>query len=290
MAKNSFHSIHVKEFCLVAISLLVLLSSSCGQIQSKKVVDKVDKYTNHLITETSPYLLQHAHNPVDWYPWGKEALDKAKKENKLLIISIGYAACHWCHVMEHESFEDTIVAKYMNEHFVAIKVDREERPDIDQIYMNAAYIVTGGGGWPLNIIALPDGRPVSAETYLPKKEWMEYLSYYNNAYTKDSVGLSSQASKLVKGISMVDEIPGHSKNDSLYTLSELDQIFAKWKPTIDYKLGGGWGSTKFPMPNSYLYLLNYHLLSKNSDALAAVTSILDNMAKGGIYDQIGGGF
>lgn len=126
-------------------------------------------HTNELIHETSPYLLQHAHNPVDWYPWGDKALKKAQKENKLIIVSVGYAACHWCHVMEHESFEDSTVANLMNKYYVSIKVDREERPDIDQVYMDAAQVISGQGGWPLNVICLPDGRPIYAGTYFPKK-------------------------------------------------------------------------------------------------------------------------
>ena len=152
--------------------------ASCGQNQNRKVTmtSSEHNFTNQLIHESSPYLLQHAHNPVNWYPWGQEALDKARKENKLLIISIGYAACHWCHVMEHESFENEEVAKYMNEHFVSIKVDREERPDIDQVYMNAVQLLTGRGGWPLNCIALPDGRPVYGGTYFPPEQWLDILS------------------------------------------------------------------------------------------------------------------
>ena len=141
-----------------------LINASCGQTQNQKTasLNSHDVHTNELIHETSPYLLQHAHNPVNWFAWGDKALKKAKDENKLIIISIGYAACHWCHVMEHESFEDTAVARLMNANFVSIKVDREERPDIDQVYMTAAQLITGGGGWPLNAIALPDGRPFYA--------------------------------------------------------------------------------------------------------------------------------
>src|SRR5580765_5739039 len=133
------------------------------------------QFTNKLINETSPYLLQHAHNPVNWYPWGDEALNKAKKEDKLLIVSIGYSSCYWCHVMEHESFEDTATARIMNENFVCIKVDREERPDIDQVYMNAVQLMTGGGGWPLNCFTLPDGRPIYGGTYFPKSKWQNVL-------------------------------------------------------------------------------------------------------------------
>ena len=143
------------------------------------------KFKNKLANETSPYLLQHANNPVDWFPWGNEALDKAKSENKLLLISIGYAACHWCHVMEHESFEDASVAQVMNDFYVSIKVDREERPDVDQIYMDAAHLITGRGGWPLNVIALPDGRPVFAVTYFRKNEWIKILLYFKDLYQKE---------------------------------------------------------------------------------------------------------
>src|SRR5690606_22937343 len=137
---------------------------------------------NRLVHETSPYLLQHAHNPVDWYPWGDEALEKAKREDKLLLISIGYSACHWCHVMEHESFEDNTVATMMNEHFVCVKVDREERPDVDQVYMDALQLLTGRGGWPLNCFALPDGRIVYGGTYFRKPDWLNLLSQLHKLY------------------------------------------------------------------------------------------------------------
>jgi len=139
-----------------------------------------DHPANALINESSPYLLQHAYNPVDWHPWNEATLQKAKDEDKMLIVSIGYAACHWCHVMEHESFEDSTVAALMNEHFLPIKVDREERPDVDDIYMSAAQLITGSGGWPLNAFALPDGRPVWAGTYFPKDRWMDILNQFAN--------------------------------------------------------------------------------------------------------------
>ena len=160
-------------YALIIVALLVTVSHSyCASEENMQENtghnDPKHKYTNRLIDESSPYLIMHAHNPVNWYPWGKEAFDKAKKENKPVIVSIGYAACHWCHVMEKESFEDPEVAKIMNDHFVAIKVDREERPDIDRIYMDAVQILTGRGGWPLNAFALPDGKPFYAGTYFPK--------------------------------------------------------------------------------------------------------------------------
>ncbi|MFT6984162.1 MAG: hypothetical protein ACJAUD_002942, partial [Crocinitomicaceae bacterium] len=160
---------------------VLIISYSCAQTAQKSKEDNGGhKYTNELIHESSPYLLQHAHNPVNWHPWGDKALKKAKDENKMLIISVGYSACHWCHVMEHESFEDTIVAKLMNDNFVCIKVDREERPDVDQIYMTAAQLITGSGGWPLNVLALPDGRPFYAGTYFEKEQWTQVLNYFKD--------------------------------------------------------------------------------------------------------------
>ena len=159
------------------IAVIFLLLSSCKN--SGHLASQTDhKYTNSLINETSPYLLQHAHNPVNWHPWNERVLDKAKKQNKMLIISIGYAACHWCHVMEHESFEDEEVAELMNEYFIPIKVDREERPDIDDVYMTACNLVTGRGGWPLNAFALPTGEPVWAGTYFPKEQWINILQQF----------------------------------------------------------------------------------------------------------------
>src|SRR5210317_2247057 len=157
-------------------------------------------FTNNLINETSPYLLQHAHNPVNWYAWNEETLELAKKEDKLLLISIGYAACHWCHVMEHESFEDSAVAAVMNEHFINVKVDREERPDVDQIYMNAVQLLTGQGGWPLNCMALPDGRPIWGGTYFPKENWMNALNQLSDLYANDREKALDYAEKLTQGV------------------------------------------------------------------------------------------
>ncbi|MBK7625634.1 MAG: thioredoxin domain-containing protein [Bacteroidales bacterium] len=247
------------------------------------------KYTNELINESSPYLLQHAHNPVNWYPWGEKALNKAKDENKLLLISIGYSACHWCHVMEHESYEDTTVARIMNEHYVCIKVDREERPDIDQIYMDAAYLTTGSGGWPLNVLALPDGRPFFAGTYFTKNNLIKILDYFIDIQKKDPSSLIEQAEKITNGIKLSENI--ELKNDKvILTKNDLDNIFNKFKVNIDFSKGGINGAPKFPMPSVWEYLLHYYSLNNNPDALKAVTSTLDNAAAGGIYDQIGGGF
>ena len=247
------------------------------------------KYTNHLITESSPYLLQHAHNPVDWYPWGEEALNKAKAENKLLIVSIGYAACHWCHVMEHESFEDEEVADFMNEHYVSVKVDREERPDIDQVYMHAVQLITRHGGWPLNCIALPDGRPVYGGTYYPKAQWMDLITGVLTFAAQNADKTEQQANYIVQGIKSGELIYSDSPA-SVFTPRDLDMVFDIWKENIDLLNGGNKGAPKFPMPSNYQFLLFYHYLSGKTEPLQAVLTTLEKMAGGGIYDQVGGGF
>jgi len=164
-------------------------------------MDKTSKKnTNHLIKETSPYLLQHAKNPVDWYPWGEDAFKKAMNEKKMLLISIGYASCHWCHVMEKESFMDEEVARIMNKNFVCIKVDREERPDVDLVYMNAVQMIHGQGGWPLNCFAMPDGKPVWGGTYFSKSKWIEILEQFVNLYSNNLNGLQNQSKVIADGL------------------------------------------------------------------------------------------
>lgn len=247
------------------------------------------KHTNALINESSPYLLQHAHNPVDWHPWGEEALQKAKDENKLLIISIGYAACHWCHVMEHESFEDSTVAALMNEHFVPIKVDREERPDVDDVYMSAAQLLTGSGGWPLNAFAMPDGRPVWAGTYFPKDRWMDILRRFADLQESDPERLERSATQLTQGIADLDAVELVTETEE-YTEEMLNKISRVFLTQVDMQDGGRRGAPKFPMPNNWEYLLKYADVTGDQKALNAVTTTLDKMALGGIYDQMGGGF
>lgn len=246
-------------------------------------------YTNALIHESSPYLLQHAHNPVNWYPWGEQALQKARDENKMLVISIGYAACHWCHVMEHESFEDAEVAKVMNEHFVCIKVDREERPDVDQVYMTAAQLITGSGGWPLNALALPDGRPFQAGTYYSKNNWIQMLAYFGELIKTDPAAIEKRAELITNGIHVAENVIFKDTRKT-FSLDELDQQFAAMKLNIDFIKGGANRAPKFPMPSNWMYLLHYHYLSKNEEALKAVTVTLNNMAFGGINDHLAGGF
>lgn len=267
--------------------MLLTTLISCGQEKTK--MDETHKYTNHLIDQTSPYLLQHAHNPVNWYPWGEVALEKAKKENKLIVISIGYSACHWCHVMEHESFEDVEVAKFMNDNFIAIKIDREERPDIDQVYMNAVQLLTGRGGWPLNVVALPDGRPIYGGTYFPKKDWLSMLSQLSKFVKESPEKAEQQANSLTEGVKSSELIIAVNENADFNT-NDLNTIFSNWKKHIDYSRGGQIGAPKFPLPIGYQFLLHYNFITKNPDALKAVESTLNNMADGGIYDQIGGGF
>src|SRR5262245_33726241 len=175
-----------------SLILLTITFPSCSQHPSMT--------SNHLIHETSPYLLQHAHNPVNWYPWSDEAWEKARKENKLVLVSIGYSSCHWCHVMERESFEDNATAKLMNENYICIKVDREERPDVDQVYMNAVQLMTGSGGWPLNCFTLPDGRPIYGGTYFPNEAWKEILMKLNDFYRSNPDTANQYADELVTGI------------------------------------------------------------------------------------------
>ena len=245
--------------------------------------------SNSLINETSPYLLQHANNPVNWFAWNPETLAKAKQGNKMLLISIGYAACHWCHVMAHESFEKDEVARVMNENFICIKVDREERPDVDQVYMNAAYLINGNGGWPLNALAMPDGKPFFAGTYFPKENWIKLLEYFIQVYNSEPEKLIEQAENLSKGIRDIEHVPMNTNSVS-FNENDLNKMFFLFQKKIDFERGGTKGAMKFAMPSTWEFLLQYHFFSKNNEALNAVEITLNNMAKGGIYDQIGGGF
>lgn len=269
---------------VVLFSVLAIIVFACENPESTA------QFTNHLANERSPYLLQHANNPVDWYPWNEGALEKAKSENKLILVSVGYAACHWCHVMEHESFEDTAVANLMNRHFVNIKVDREERPDVDNVYMAACHLATGRNcGWPLNAFALPDGRPIWAGTYFPKKEWLNVLEYFIKIKEEEPEKLASYAAELLDGVQQTGSI-SFNKNEIVYGDEELQFITKQFLKNIDFKHGGRKGSPKFPMPNNYQLLLEQYYRYGDERVLAAVTTTLDKMAMGGIYDHLGGGF
>ena len=242
---------------------------------------------NELALETSPYLLQHAQNPIHWKAWNAKTLALAKTENKLLLISIGYSACHWCHVMEHESFESQEVAKIMNPHFVNIKVDREERPDVDAIYMKAVQLMTGRGGWPLNVVCLPDGRPVWGGTYFRKEEWMNTLSQLSELFKTQPEKMIEYAEKLHEGIAHLGIVK--NENTSL-SIEQLKPLLEKWQKSFDLEYGGYTRAPKFMMPSNYSFLLHYGYLTKDEKLLDYVNLTLTKMAYGGLFDVIDGGF
>ena len=246
-------------------------------------------HTNELIHESSPYLLQHAHNPVNWLPWGSAAFEKAKAEDKLVLVSIGYSACHWCHVMEHQSFEDEAVAKIMNDYFVCIKVDREERPDVDHIYMNAVQLMTGSGGWPLNCFTLPDGRPVYGGTFFPKDQWMQVLQNLHYTYEKDKAKVLEYANELTRGVQQSELIEVKTSGVQ-FEQEKLHEMIVNWKRGFDTRLGGNNRAPKFPMPNNYDFMMQYAWHTGDTAAMNHVDLTLQKMAFGGIYDQAGGGF
>jgi len=267
--------------------LLILLFSCKGQ--NNTPVPTKHEFTNALSKETSPYLLQHAHNPVNWKPWSENALNQAKTKNKLIIISIGYSACHWCHVMEEESFENTAVAKIMNDHFIAIKVDREERPDVDQVYMSAIQLLTGSGGWPLNVIALPDGRPVWGGTYFRKNQWISALEQLQKQFQEHPQKFIDYANKLEQGI-ITSDLVVSNPNDITFNTKNITPIVDQWKKSFDHKYGGAKRAPKFMLPNNYAFLLKYAHLHNDTALLEYVNLTLTKMAYGGVFDHIDGGF
>jgi uncharacterized protein len=244
---------------------------------------------NQLAQETSPYLLQHANNPVHWNAWNASTLAQAKTQNKLIIISIGYSACHWCHVMEHESFESEAVAQVMNNHFVNIKIDREERPDIDAVYMKAVQIMTGRGGWPLNIVALPDGRPVWGGTYFRKEEWTETLGQLQEMYRQAPEKMVGYAEKLHEGIQSISLVQNQNP-DAKIDQNQIGALVEKWKAYFDWDFGGMASAPKFMMPNNYHFLLRFAHQNKDEKLLEFVNLTLTKMAYGGIFDTVDGGF
>lgn len=251
---------------------------------------------NHLINETSPYLLQHAYNPVDWYPWSDEALQKAKQENKPILVSIGYAACHWCHVMEKESFEDEATAALMNEHFINIKVDREERPDIDHIYMDALQALTGQGGWPLNVFLTPDAKPFYGGTYFPPKpfvnrlSWKDVLHSIHAAFSEKKEDIFLQADHLVEHLQNANSFGVAKKEDDLLSQKSLQPATGNLLQQADTAWGGFGNAPKFPQTFSIQFLLREYCFTKNEQALQQALLSLDKMIHGGIYDHAGGGF
>lgn len=246
-------------------------------------------YTNALIHETSPYLLQHAHNPVHWEAWKPEVLERAQKEDKPLLISIGYAACHWCHVMEALCFEDEAVARLMNANFINIKVDREERPDVDQIYMDALHMLSGRGGWPLNIVALPNGKPFWGATYLSKDDWINALHALAQLYKKDKAQVVQYAERLSQGIRAITLVESKPVVET-YSLHRLEAAITAWSQRFDTHYGGDQHAPKFMMPIHWDFLLHHATATHNPTWLQHVNTTLNRMACGGVYDPVGGGF
>jgi uncharacterized protein len=272
---------HKKDWLRIITLSILLFFSSC---EAEKM-----QHTNALIHESSPYLLQHAHNPVDWHPWSEAVIEKAQRENKLILVSIGYSACHWCHVMERETFEDQTAAALMNEHFICIKVDREERPDLDQVYMSAVQLMSGQGGWPLNCFTLPDGRPIYGGTYFKRDQWMEVLRSLSELYANDRAKVEEYANRLTEGVQMSELIVRDPEASDL-SPENLAALVERWKSQWDLNEGGPNRAPKFPLPNNFRFLLQYAALVNDAASMEHVELTLDKMAQGGIYDQLGGGF
>ncbi len=247
------------------------------------------QYTNALINESSPYLLQHAHNPVNWVSWSEEAFARARNEDKLVLISIGYSACHWCHVMEHESFENEEVASIMNRHFICIKIDREEHPHIDSLYMTAVQLMSKQGGWPLNCFVLPDGRPVYGGTYFPKSSWIGILNSLEQVYRNEQQKVLDYAERITDYIQSEDLLIAKESSNS-FDLDLLKTAVASWKESFDPIHGGPKRAPKFPLPTNYSFLLHYATQMDDSEVKDHAKLALSKMAKGGIFDQLGGGF
>lgn len=290
-SRNNTFLILITTFLIIISFLAVNYTNWAHASGSKKM-----KHSNRLKDEQSPYLLQHADNPVDWYPWGEEAFEKARKENKPILLSIGYSTCHWCHVMEHESFEDEDVAKLMNETFVSIKVDREERPDIDNIYMTVCQMMSKGGcGWPLNIIMTPDKKPFFAATYIPKESrygrlgMIEFVPKVKEAWEKDNENILKSADTITEAVKKATDVSQNTQAIDLSTKT-LDTAYNQLLRNFDEQNGGFGRSPKFPTPHNHLFLLRYWKRTNDQQALDMVEKTLQQMRLGGVYDHIGFGF
>jgi uncharacterized protein len=250
-----------------------------------------DKYTNKLADETSPYLLQHAHNPVNWYAWGDEAIEKAKREDKTIFLSIGYSTCYWCHAMEKESFEDEDVAKILNEHFIAIKVDREERPDIDEQYMLATQVLTGRGGWPNSVWLMPDLRPWMAGTYFPKEQLITILNAVADLWKNRRPEVEQQADKLTQLVRQAGDVASQA-DDAIEPIDQrlIDNAIVEYEKSFDEDYGGFNGAPKFPPHGAMRVLIYEYKRTHNENLLRMITRTLDSIWLGGIHDHIGGGF
>src|SRR5262245_37419893 len=255
--------------------------------------DTKPKFTNRLSNETSPYLLQPSHNPVDWYPWGEDAFEQARREDKPVLLSIGYSACHWCHVMEHESFENEAIAELMNDNFVCIKVDREERPDLDAIYMNAVQMMTGHGGWPMTMFLTPDLKPFYGGTYYPPEDrrgmagFPRVLMAIAESYKQRRAEIESSADAITAELKKSDRFV---ESREMLTTEILNSAFSALARNFD-NVNGGFGSApKFPPSMTLMYLLRNHKRTNSTESLHIVETTLQKMAGGGMYDHLGGGF
>lgn len=276
---------NISKLSLLIVFLILLISCKNRDSNSNENFE----YTNELIHETSPYLLQHAHNPVDWKPWSESAFKLAKKESRLVVLSVGYSTCHWCHVMEEESFEDVEVAKLMNDKFISIKVDREERPDLDMVYQTALQLVNGTGGWPMNAIILPDGSPIYLGTYHEKEEWKSILVKFSNEFEKNPDKMREYAAMLSNGVQEVYEQPTKQMANAV-TSDKIINGIEEWSALWDLEWGGNKGQQKFILPTNLNMLLDYSVLQQNTDARNHVLNTLDIVANAGIYDHVDGGF
>jgi hypothetical protein len=276
------------------IAFLLALSGLAGCTPALAPAPAVPSFqgpTNRLAHENSPYLLRHAQSPVNWYPWGQEALQQAQQAGKPLLVSIGYTACHWCHVMEEESFRDPEVAALMNASFVNVLVDREERPDLDNLFMEASQLLTGTGGWPLQVMLLPDGRPFFASTYLAKADWLRLLQRIDRLYREDRLKLQSIAEQLTAGLKQVDLAGvGLQPSNKPFTRAEAATAVKTWKALFDPEAGGYRRVPKFPLPANHSTLLAYYHFSQDAEVLAHVKRTLDELAASALHDHIGGGF
>ncbi len=276
----------------VIISAFFIMCADSPQISSKGLKMQDSKKPNKLINEKSPYLLQHAYNPVNWYPWGEEAFAKAHEEDKPIFLSIGYSTCHWCHVMEHESFEDSVIAQMMNDVFISIKVDREERPDIDNIYMTVCQMLTGSGGWPLTIIMTPDKKPFFAGTYFPKEErfgrigMVELTNRIDEAWKNNRTKIYESAENITAAIGKVSDTKGDKEIDEEVLTSAFNQFSSRY----DNEFGGFGTSPKFPSPHNLTFLLRIWNRTGDTSALQMVEATLSKMYNGGMYDHVGFGF
>ncbi|NJM26663.1 MAG: thioredoxin domain-containing protein, partial [Bacteroidia bacterium] len=245
---------------------------------------------NRLIHATSPYLLQHAHNPVDWHEWGTEALDKAKAEDKPILVSIGYSSCHWCHVMERACFENHDLADLMNEFFVCIKIDREERPDLDQLYMEAVQAMGVNGGWPLNVFLTPDQRPFYGGTYFQPQAWAQVLRGLHEAYRNRRSDVNASAASLAEALAASDIDRFVQRANPMALRDEAQAVYEKLSAGFDAAWGGMDKAPKFVMPSVWMLIMRYHYLTRDTHARDHLLFTLRKMAMGGIYDQVGGGF